>query len=216
LAKPGWEEEHACRALGYVRVAGLDEVGRGCLAGPVVAAAVILNLDDIPSGLDDSKKLPEKTREKLDLVIREKALAFAIGVGEVHEIDEINIFNASKMAMLRALEALAPCADYLLIDGNFKIGSPLPQKAIVKGDQISVSIAAASILAKVFRDRLMRDLDAEYPGYLFAKHKGYGSVAHRQALEKIGPCAIHRKSFTWTPVRAMHPDSLSEAGALDT
>jgi len=189
-------------------VSGVDEVGRGCLAGPVVAAAVILSLDNIPKGINDSKKLSAKQRERLDKEIRASAVAFAIGMGDVTEIDTINIFQSSKKAMLRAIAALKPSADFLLLDGNFKIESPLPQRFIIGGDRVSVSIAAASIIAKVYRDALMRELDLQYPGYYLAQNKGYGSPDHRVALEAIGPSEIHRKSFTWTPVRDLRQSHL--------
>jgi ribonuclease HII len=181
-------------------VAGVDEVGRGCLAGPVVAAAVILPLDRIPLGVDDSKKLSAKQRVSISAEIKRCAISYAIGIGEVDEIDTVNIFVASKMAMVRAVSQLDPSPDILLVDGNFRIEHKLPQIPIVKGDQISVSIAAASILAKVFRDSMMEQFDGVYPGYHFAKHKGYGSRDHRIVLQAKGPTPIHRKSFSWTPV----------------
>ena len=185
---------------GHRYVAGVDEVGRGCLAGPVVAAAVILSIDKIPPGIDDSKKMSAKNRELVAIEIERCAVAFAIGVGEVDEIDSLNIFVASKLAMARAVDRLKIRPDMLLVDGNFRIEHPLRQFSIVKGDQISVSIAAASIIAKVFRDKLMSDFDGQYPGYLFAKHKGYGSKEHRMALQEKGMSPIHRKSFHWTQV----------------
>lgn len=192
--------EMSLHARGFVRVAGLDEVGRGCLAGPVAAGAVIFEASRIPEGIKDSKQLTAMQREKLAVEIEASAVAFAVAIAEVDEIDSMNILNASKLAMIRALQKLTQTADYLLIDGNFNITYPLPQMKVVRGDQISVSIAAAAILAKVYRDRLMGDLDKRYPGYLFAKNKGYGSEAHRMAIKKIGPCDIHRKSFSWSPV----------------
>ncbi len=198
--KPSFEYELRAHTKGYKLVAGLDEVGRGCLAGPVVAAAVILDPQNIPKGLNDSKKLTAEKRETLDGLIRKHALAFAIGIGDVEEIDRINILNSSKMAMIRALEQLKPAADCLLIDGNFRIAVELPQLPIVKGDQISVSIAAASIIAKVYRDALMKEHDKLYPGYFWSQNKGYGSVEHRLGLEKLGQSPLHRRSFSWTPV----------------
>lgn len=192
--------EHQCIQLGHRFVAGVDEVGAGCLAGPVVAAAVILNLSDVPQGIDDSKKLSAKKRESLDVEIRSRALCFAIAFATVEEVDRLNIFHAAKLAMLRAVEALTQPPDFLLIDGKFPIPSKHKQQCVVKGDQLSVSIGAASILAKVHRDAWMRQYDIEYPGYAFAEHKGYGSVVHRKALEKLGRSPIHRKSFSWTPV----------------
>lgn len=185
---------------GYRSIAGVDEVGRGCLAGPVVAAAVILREEHVPIGIDDSKRLPAPRRVLLDQEIRLTAIAVNIGVADVDEIDTVNIFQASKLAMVRAVGQLVPAPDLLLIDGNFSIECPIAQKSVVRGDQISVSIAAASIVAKVYRDRLMAQMDSVYPGYEFAKHKGYGSVEHRKYLMRKGPSPIHRKSFTWTPV----------------
>lgn len=187
-------------ARGHQFVAGVDEVGRGCLAGPVVAAAVILDMQAIPKGLNDSKKLSPKKRTYLDTIIRTQAISFAVGLGEVDEIDSINILNASKLAMVRAVEGLATPPSLLLVDGNFRIGLEIEQIPIVKGDQKSVSIAAASILAKVFRDALMTRMDTDFPGYDFASHKGYGSKSHRVFLQAKGPSPIHRKSFQWTPV----------------
>ncbi|MEZ4749846.1 MAG: ribonuclease HII [Bdellovibrionota bacterium] len=187
-------------AHGHRYIAGVDEVGRGCLAGPVVAAAVILDMERIPDGLNDSKKLSPAKRKQLDTLVRDSAVSFAIGVGHVEEIDTINILNASKLAMVRAVQTLQPGPTLLLLDGNFRIDLEMPQVPIVKGDQKSVSIAAASILAKVYRDALMIQMDTDYPGYDFASHKGYGSKAHRVFLQSIGPSPIHRKSFQWTPV----------------
>lgn len=185
---------------GFRFVVGLDEVGRGCLAGPVVAGAVCLDPKSIPKGIQDSKMLTALQRERLDKEIRERAVAYAIGVAAVEEIDRINILQASKLAMCRAIATLQVETDYLLIDGNFAIDSEIPQRAVVKGDQLSVSIAAASIVAKVFRDRMMAEFDQTYPGYLFAQNKGYGSEAHRKAIQEKGPTPLHRKSFSWTPV----------------
>lgn len=197
---PHWNVELGCHGQGYSRVAGVDEVGRGCLAGPVVAAAVILNPDNIPDGIDDSKKLSATKRKLLQQRIQETALCFAVGWADVEEIDRINILQASKQAMVRAIEKLSPAPDFLLVDGNFKIPSPIAQQWVIGGDAVSLSIAAASIVAKVYRDEWMARLDLEYPGYLLAKHKGYGSVAHRRALQTLGPSPLHRRSFSWTPV----------------
>lgn len=188
------------QAQGCRLVAGVDEVGRGCLAGPVVACAVILPDSGYPEGINDSKKLSATKREMLSEKIRACAVAWAIGTGSVEEIDDINILQASRLAMLRAVQALKPGPHGLLIDGRDKIESPLPQRAVISGDRLSVSIAAASIVAKVYRDRLMGDLDALYPGYGFAGHKGYGSESHRLALQSLGSTPLHRKSFSWTPV----------------
>ena len=180
---------------GFSAVCGIDEAGRGPLAGPVCAAAVILPPDcDIP-GLNDSKKLSEKKREALFPVIQEKALAFGIGWATAEEIDRVNILQATFLAMARAVEALPAPADYALVDGNRMPPLPVPGETIVKGDATSASIAAASILAKVSRDRLLRRLDEEHPEYGFAKHKGYGTKAHYEAIRKYGLLPEHRRSF---------------------
>lgn len=180
---------------GFSAVCGIDEAGRGPLAGPVCAAAVILPPDcDIP-GLNDSKKLSEKKREALFPVIQEKALAFGIGWATAEEIDRVNILQATFLAMVRAVEALPAPADYALVDGNRMPPLPIPGETIVKGDATSASIAAASILAKVSRDRLLRRLDEEHPEYGFAKHKGYGTQAHYEAIRKYGLLPEHRRSF---------------------
>ena len=192
--------ERQFREQGYQSIAGIDEVGMGCLAGPVVASAVILNWDDIPAGIDDSKRLSAKRRTELSAEIRGRAVAFAIGVADVTEIDSLNIYHAARLAMYRAVQGLNRAPDYILLDGRGKIECPIPQLAIVTGDHLSVSIGAASIVAKVYRDELMEQMDDRFPGYGFAKHKGYGSVFHRQCLQRKGPCDIHRKSFSWTPV----------------
>jgi ribonuclease HII len=177
-------------------IAGTDEVGRGCVAGPVVAAAVILNLKDFPDGLDDSKKLTRRMRESLATQIHELAVAFAVARVEHDEIDRINIHQASLKAMELAVKALQPAADYVLIDGRFKIpGIGCPQQAIVKGDGSSVSIAAASIIAKVARDSWMTQYAGEYPGYGFASHFGYNTREHQGAIARLGPSAIHRVTF---------------------
>ena len=188
--------EHQAQADGYKFIAGVDEVGRGCLAGAVVAAACILDLSKpLPVGLNDSKKLSEKTRLKLDEEIRANAIAFSIAQVEAEEIDNINILQATKKAMRLAIENLTPSADFLLIDAVQLKKISLPQKAIIHGDAISASIAAASILAKTYRDNLMKKLDEIYPGYGFSKHVGYGTKAHFEALKIHGACEIHRKSF---------------------
>lgn len=180
---------------GFTAVCGIDEAGRGPLAGPVCAAAVILPPDcDIP-GLNDSKKLSEKKREALFPVIQAKALAFGIGWATAEEIDRVNILQATFLAMARAVEALPAPADYALVDGNRMPPLPIPGETIVKGDATSASIAAASILAKVSRDRLLRRLDEEHPEYGFAKHKGYGTKAHYEAIRKYGLLPEHRRSF---------------------
>lgn len=177
-------------------IAGVDEVGRGPLAGPVVAAAVILPRDFDVLGIDDSKKLSPKKREELFEVIKAKALAWAVGWVGPERIDEINILEATKEAMTQAVQGLSLPPDHVLIDGNFTVRAlALPQTAIVKGDANSTSIAAASILAKVTRDRYMEEMDAVYPGYAFASNKGYGTKAHYDGLKAQGPTPIHRKTF---------------------
>ncbi|MBR2098831.1 MAG: ribonuclease HII [Firmicutes bacterium] len=177
-------------------IAGVDEVGRGPLAGPVVAAAVILPRDFDVLGIDDSKTLSPKKREELFEVIKEKALAWAVGWVGPERIDEINILEATKEAMKQAVQGLSLPPDHVLIDGNFTVRAlALPQTAIVKGDANSTSIAAASILAKVTRDRYMEEMDAVYPGYAFASNKGYGTKAHYDGLKAQGPTPIHRKTF---------------------
>ena len=190
-------------AAGQVLVAGVDEAGRGPLAGPVIAAAVILDPAQPIAGLDDSKKLSAARRERLDGEIREKALAWALGRAEVEEIDRINILQASLLAMRRAVLALDPAPEHALIDGNRCPELPCPAEPVIGGDAKVAAIGAASILAKVARDREMIELDARFPGYGLAQHKGYPSKAHLQALERLGPTPIHRRSFA--PVRRHLP-----------
>ena len=180
---------------GYRYVCGVDEAGRGPLCGPVVAAAVILPCDLEIEGLNDSKKLSEKKREQLFDVICRSAVAYSIAYGTVEQINATNILEATMGAMRQAIDTLPVKADYALIDGNIARGFNIPAKAVVHGDAISPSIAAASILAKVTRDRLCIELDAEYPMYGIAKHKGYGTKAHMDALRQYGPSPIHRKKF---------------------
>lgn len=180
---------------GYKQICGIDEAGRGPLAGPVCAAAVILPLDCQIDGLNDSKKLTEKKRELLFDVIAQKAVAYGIGWASEREIDEINILQATYLAMIRAVEALPVSADWVMIDGNRMPPIDIPGETIVKGDGQSASIAAASVLAKVSRDRLMIELSKEYPQYGFAKHKGYGTEAHYQAIREYGLIPAHRRSF---------------------
>lgn len=187
--------EQQTHKKGYKLIAGLDEVGRGALAGPVVAAAVILPLGLRIEGVDDSKKLSPDTRKQLHKIIMEKALAVGIGMGSHSLIDSINILQATRHAMLEAVSQLLPQPDYLLIDGTSTIDSPYPQKTIKKGDSLSHSIAAASIIAKVTRDRLMYEMDVVHPGYGLSGHKGYGSASHMAAIREIGPSAIHRLTF---------------------
>ncbi len=188
-------EENALRA-GYKTICGIDEAGRGPLAGPVYAAAVILPLGLEIEGLNDSKKISEKKREQLFDVICEKAIAYSIGIATEKEIDEINILNATFLAMHRAVEGLNIKPDYALIDGNQYPKIPMVmEETVVKGDAKSMSIAAASILAKVGRDRFMLEKSKEYPQYQFEKHKGYGTKLHYEMLTEFGPSPIHRLSF---------------------
>lgn len=192
----GCDFEEQARSEGYRFIAGVDEVGRGCIAGPVVAAACILDFaKPLPNGLDDSKKLTPEKRDAIAAELRAHSAAFAIGQVEADEIDRINILEATKKAMLAAVDALSPRADFLLIDALRLKLSPLPQKAVIKGDAISVSIAAASILAKTYRDELMTNYATEFPQYGFAEHKGYGCRSHYDAVREYGPCRIHRMSF---------------------
>lgn len=192
----GFDFEDQARSEGYRNIAGVDEVGRGCLAGPVVAAACILDpAKAVPAHLNDSKKLTATQRDEIAEELRETAIAFSIGTVEADEIDRINILEATKVAMLKAIAGLAPCADHILIDALRLKELSIPQKAIIKGDSISYSIAAASIIAKTFRDALMKDYDTDFPQYGFAGHKGYGSAVHLKALREHGPCHLHRKTF---------------------
>jgi len=191
----GFSLEEAARKRGALRIAGLDEVGRGPLFGPVVAAAVILPKGCRPQGLNDSKKLSEKERNELDLEIRLNAVAWAIAAVDAQTIDRINIRQASLLAMRLAVQQLAISPDFLLIDGRDTIDWDCPQQAVIQGDAISLSIAAASVLAKVHRDRLLVELDGEFPGYGLAQHKGYACPAHKAALELLGPTPLHRRSF---------------------
>ena len=192
----GIDFENQALAEGFRFIAGVDEVGRGCLAGAVVAAAVILDLSKpLPASLNDSKKLSEKKRLEIDEEIRRDAVAFSIAQIEADEIDRINILQATKKAMRAAIENLNPRPDFLLIDAVQLKEISLPQKAIIKGDAISASIAAASIIAKTYRDNLMRQFDQIYPQYGFARHVGYGTKSHYEALRQHGACPLHRKSF---------------------
>ena len=180
---------------GYVSVCGVDEAGRGPLCGPVVAAACILPMGLVLDGLNDSKKLTPKKRDKLFDVIRESAISFCIAEASVEEINELNILEATLLAMRRAIAGLSVPADFALIDGNVDRDFPIPARAVIKGDATSPSIAAASILAKVTRDRMCEELDRAYPQYGIAKHKGYGTKVHMDALRQYGPAPIHRKQF---------------------
>jgi ribonuclease HII len=200
----GWKLERSAQKLGFLRIAGCDEVGRGPMFGPVVAAAVILPTGCRLRGLNDSKQVAEKKRNELDVEIRAKALAWAIAAVDAETIDRINIRKASLLAMRMAVEQLALAPDYLLIDGCDTIEWNCPQQSVVQGDATSFSIAAASVLAKVYRDRMLVELDAVYPGYGLARHKGYCSREHMAALEKLGPTPLHRRN--WSPVAQMMLD----------
>lgn len=189
------EFENTAYEKGYTSVCGVDEAGRGPLAGPVCAAAVILKKGMIIDGVNDSKKLTEKKREKLFDVIKSEAVAYSIGWASVEEIEQMNILNASMLAMQRAVGGLPIAPDFALIDGNRTPELNVPCEAIVKGDAKSMSVAAASILAKVSRDRLMLEYAKEYPQYHFEKHKGYGTKVHNEAILEYGTCPIHRMSF---------------------
>lgn len=192
----GIDFERQAKAKGYKFVAGVDEVGRGCLAGAVVAAACILDLSrPLPEFLNDSKKISKKKRQIIAEELKQSALAYSIAQVEAEEIDRINILQATKKAMRLAIEKLNPQADFLLIDALELKEVNLPQKAIIKGDAISASIAAASILAKTYRDSQMLELDKLYPEYSFKTHVGYGTKAHFEALKMYGACPVHRKSF---------------------
>lgn len=180
---------------GFRFVAGIDEAGRGPLAGPVVASAVVLPVGIFIDGVDDSKKLALRKRERLFDIIKERSLSIGIGIISPEVIDEINILEATKEAMVQAIKNLTIMPDIIIIDGITPIKSDIKQLTIKNGDSLSQSIAAASIIAKVTRDRLMLDYDVEYPQYLFAKHKGYGTVEHLKRIKQFGPCEIHRKTF---------------------
>jgi ribonuclease HII len=208
LERPTLERELQLIRSGYARVAGLDEAGRGAWAGPVVAAAVILNLPEAASlrEVNDSKQLSPRQRDRLYPIIIDHCVAYGIGQGSVAEIDAIGILPATRLAMQRAIEALSPQPDALIIDAVRLPQVDKPQAVFNFADSISLSVAAASILAKVTRDRLLIELDARYPAYQFARHKGYGTLIHRAALQSVGPCDIHRVSFR--PVSALLTDRL--------
>lgn len=193
---PDYSYENQAALEGYKAVCGVDEAGRGPLAGPVCAAAVILPKDLIIEGLNDSKKLTEKKREALYDVIIEKALAYSIAFGSVEEIEEYNILNATFFAMNRAINSLQIASDFAIIDGN-RVPNDIkvPCVTVIKGDSHSMSVAAASVLAKVTRDRLLLEYDQKYPQYNFKKHKGYGTKQHYEAIKEHGICEVHRKSF---------------------
>ncbi len=190
-----WEIETGVKARGFSAICGIDEAGRGPLAGPVCAAAVILPFGCDIEGLDDSKKLTEKKREQLFDLVKERALAYSVALVDHYVIDEINILEATFRAMGNAVAGLSIRADFALVDGNRSKGLDIPHECLVGGDARSPSIAAASILAKVTRDRLMLDYARQYPGYLFEKHKGYGTKAHYAAILAHGPSPIHRMTF---------------------
>lgn len=190
-----WRYENQVRKQGYKLITGIDEAGRGALAGPVVAASVILPADCQIPGLNDSKKLSERRRNQLFEIILEKAVAIGIGMVFERVIDKVNILQATKIAMGDSVSDLGFAPDFLLIDGNQKINSKIPQLTIVKGDTLSASIQAASIIAKVTRDRMMVHYHRDYPQYGFSKHKGYGTRNHLESIRKFGPCKIHRRTF---------------------
>ncbi len=192
----------ALEALHPAPVCGVDEAGRGPWAGPVCAAAVILDISAIPTGIDDSKKLTAKARYTLEIDIKASAVAWAVAFASVEEIEALNILHATGLAMRRAVAALSLPPAHALVDGNYAFPLPCPVRTVVKGDALSLSIAAASILAKTARDRLMAEMDVVYPGYGFAQHKGYGAAAHIEALQTLGPSPIHRPS--WAPIRLLN------------
>ncbi len=205
---PTLDREAKLIRAGHTRIAGIDEAGRGAWAGPVVAAAVILNLLEASSlqQVNDSKKLTPRQRDKLYPLVIEHCVAYGIGLGSVEEIDSIGILPATRLAMQRAVNALSPQPDALIIDAVRLPQVNKPQLVFNFADSISLSVAAASILAKVSRDRLLIDLGAQYPAYQFARHKGYGTRIHRAALQSVGPCDVHRKSFR--PISALLADRL--------
>lgn len=193
---PTQEFERVARLCGYRRIAGIDEAGRGPLAGPVVAAAVILPARCRLLGINDSKQMTAKDREEVYTAILEQAVTVGIGSADVAEIDQLNILTATRLAMRRAIDQLAPPPDYLLIDAVVLPGLKVPTRPIIKGDSLSVSIAAASVLAKVTRDRLMARYHETFPEYGFLSHKGYGTAEHLERLARHGPCSIHRRTFS--------------------
>ena len=206
--RPTLDREYQLIRSGHALVAGIDEAGRGAWAGPVVAAAVILNLPEALSlrEVNDSKQLSPRQRDKLYPIIIDQCVAYGIGQGSAAEIDELGILPATRLAMMRAVGALSPQPDALIIDAVRLPQVNKPQAVFNFADSISLSVAAASILAKVTRDRLLVELDAHYPAYQFARHKGYGTQIHRAALQSVGPCAIHRRSFK--PINALLADRL--------
>ncbi len=204
---PSFTLEKLC---GELVVCGVDEAGRGPWAGPVSAAAVILAPRSAPKGIDDSKKLNARQREALEGEIKDRAVAWSVAFASVEEIAELNILQATGLAMRRAVEALNPVPHVALVDGNYRFPLPCEVRPVVGGDALSLSIAAASILAKTARDRLMAELDETFPGYGFASHKGYNAPIHWEALKRLGPCPAHRMS--WAPVKAVLQGDFLEDG----
>lgn len=194
-----WHFERMAAAMGYSVVAGVDEVGMGPLAGPVVGGAVVLRIGDKIPGLDDSKKLTSEQRERVDAIIRRRAVAVSVCAVDHTQVDQLGLYRARILASAGAVAGLAVKAEYLLIDAFDIPDTPLPQMAVVRGDKVCASIMAASIVAKVARDRAMIEFDRLYPGYGFADHKGYATPAHRAAIQRLGPSPIHRT--TWAPFR---------------
>jgi len=193
--KPSFRFEQEALSLGALRIAGIDEAGRGPLAGPVVAAAVVLPLDDPIEGLNDSKLLTPRQRERVFLAVKAHARAVQVAIVPPETIDRINIYQATRAAMAEAVQAVSPSPDYLLIDGTIRLDLNIPQRAIVKGDRLSVSVAAAGVVAKVTRDALMMELHEQFPEYGFNAHKGYATKAHKEAIRRYGPCPAHRRCF---------------------
>ncbi|MDO1560348.1 ribonuclease HII [Brevundimonas sp. 2R-24] len=204
-ARPTFKLEKTC----LQPVCGVDEAGRGPWAGPVFAAAVILAPRKVPKGLNDSKKLTALQREALEAEIRDRAVCYSVAFATVEEIESHNILQATGLAMRRAVEGLSVRPAFALVDGNYRFALPCEIRPVIGGDALSASIAAASILAKVARDRVMIELDGAYPGYGFADHKGYHAPAHVEALKRLGPCPIHRRSFA--PIRALLEAEFSPA-----
>ncbi|MCS7236207.1 MAG: ribonuclease HII [Armatimonadetes bacterium] len=200
--------ERSLRRAGYDTVAGVDEAGRGPLAGPVVAAAVVLEGRVRIPGLQDSKRLPPREREEVAEAVRRHAVSWAVAQASVEEVDCLNVLHAARLAMRRAVEALSVKPSVVLVDGRFGLAVAVPQRALVGGDATVACIAAASVLAKVERDRIMVELDRVFPGYGFAQHKGYACPAHLEALRRLGPSPVHRRSFA--PVRAVSGGLLGE------
>jgi ribonuclease HII len=200
-------------ACGSGPVCGVDEAGRGPWAGPVSAAAVILDPDRVPQGLNDSKKLTAKARAALEIEIKATAIAWCVGLASIEEIEEFNILHAAGLAMRRAVEGLAVTPAFALVDGNYAFKLPCAVKTVVKGDSLSCSIAAASILAKEARDRIMVEMDALHPGYGFASHKGYHAAIHVEGLRRLGPSPIHRMG--WAPVKLALAGELGDAAFDD-